>query len=315
MTTPPTRRSLLNRIFRSPEDNRLRSGWRIFFQLVLLLLISTFIGGIFILLFVRSTSITGETGLIFNIVVNFLGILLSVYLARRWFDHRSLLDLGLHGSPEMFKDLGFGILLSGILMGIIFIIEWGAGWLKFNGFAWQSYPSGQVLLSVLGMFLGFIVVGFQEELLSRGYHLQNLAEGLNLFWGVLISSAIFAFLHLSNPNVSWAAMIGLISAGIFLAYAYVRTRKLWLSIGLHIGWNFFEGTVFGFQVSGLTGIPRLIFQTVNGPGLITGQAFGPEAGLIVLPVILLGLFAIYLYTRNRNSSTSKGTSKDQFPIS
>jgi membrane protease YdiL (CAAX protease family) len=315
MTTPPAHRPLLIRIFQSPNDGRFRSGWRVLLQLVLMFLISIFLGGIFVLLFLRSASISGGFGLIFGIAVTFLGIILSVYLARRWFDHRGLLDLGLHWSPDALKDVGFGVLLTGFLMGIIYLIEWGAGWLKFNGFAWQSQPLGQVLLSVLGMFFVFIVVGFQEELQSRGYQLQNLAEGLSQFWGVLISSVIFAFLHLSNPNFSWTAIVGLSAAGIFLAYAYVRTRKLWLSIGLHIGWNFFEGTVFGFQVSGLTGIPRLIYQTVSGPSLITGQAFGPEAGLIILPVVLLGIAVIYLYTRNRNLSSSEKAVNNKSPIS
>jgi CRISPR/Cas system-associated protein Csm6 len=72
-----------------------------------------------------------------------------------------------------------------------------------------------------------------------------------------------------------------------------------LSIGLHIGWNFFEGTVFGFQVSGSTFF-RLIIQSVKGPELITGGDFGPEAGLIVLPAMLLGAGLIYAYTHNRS---------------
>jgi hypothetical protein len=140
-------------------------------------------------------------------------------------------------------------------------------------------------------------VGWQEELLARGYWLQNLAEGLNPIWAVLISSVLFALGHLLNPNVSWNAILGLVFAGIFLAYGYLRTRQLWLPIGLHIGWNFFEGTVFGFQVSGLTEMPQLIRQVVQGPELVTGGLFGPEAGLVVLPAMALGVLLIFGYTR------------------
>ena len=122
-------------------------------------------------------------------------------------------------------------------------------------------------------------------MLSRGYHLQTLASGINLFWGVLISSAIFGALHLANPNASWVAAVGIFFAGLFLALGYLRTGQLWLSIGLHIGWNFFEGVVFGFPVSGTASYPLLRIQ-VSGPPLWTGAAFGPEAGLIVLPAIL-----------------------------
>jgi len=84
-----------------------------------------------------------------------------------------------------------------------------------------------------------------------------------------------------------------------LGYAYLRTKQLWLSIGIHIGWNFFEGVVFGFPVSGLN-VYHLIRITVSGPALWTGGEFGPEAGLIVVPAIIIGIGLIYLYTRSRN---------------
>src|SRR3989337_826088 len=129
----------------------------------------------------------------------------------------------------------------------------------------------------------FVVVSWQEELLSRGYWFQNLSEGLNPVWGVAISSILFALLHLVNPHMSVSAGLGLFAAGIFLAYARVRSGQLWLAMGLHTGWNFFEGTVFGFSVSGLENLSPLIVQSVAGPELFTGGAFGPEAGLVLLP--------------------------------
>ena len=91
-------------------------------------------------------------------------------------------------------------------------------------------------------------------------------------------------------------MAGIFFAGVFLAYGYIRTRQLWLPIGLHLGWNFFEGVGFGFPVAGLADIYKLIRIQVHGPEIWTGGALGPEAGLIVLPALLLGGFLIYLYT-------------------
>jgi len=105
---------------------------------------------------------------------------------------------------------------------------------------------------------------------------------------------------LGNPNATWVSAAGIFFAGIYLAYGYIRTRQLWLPIGLHIGWNFFEGVVFGFPVSGLD-IYALLRIKVSGPELWTGGAFGPEAGLIVLPSILLGVIFIYWFTRNRET--------------
>jgi hypothetical protein len=112
----------------------------------------------------------------------------------------------------------------------------------------------------------------------------------------VLSSTLFALGHLFNPNMSVPAAIGLFLAGLFLAYAYLRTRRLWLPIGLHIGWNFFESTVLGFPVSGLS-LFGLLENSLAGPELYTGGAFGPEGGLILLPALALGTILVYYYTR------------------
>jgi membrane protease YdiL (CAAX protease family) len=183
-------------------------------------------------------------------------------------------------------------------MGGIFLFELVMGWLEINEFVWTKKSVGEWIPN-LGLWLVvYIVVGFQEELLSRGYHLQNLVEGLNLPLGILFSSSTFALLHLTNPSFSLLSFLGLLASGLFLAYAWVRTRQLWLSIGLHIGWNFFEGNVFGFPVSG-TDTFRLIKIETTGPVLITGGDFGPEAGLILLPALAVGTFFIYQITKQR----------------
>ena len=185
-------------------------------------------------------------------------------------------------------------------MGSIFVLMLGIGWLTIEGFAWEFDPVNVIITNVITFLIMFIFVGWNEELLSRGYHLQTIASGLNLFWGVVISSAVFGLLHLGNPNATWVSAAGIFFAGVFLAFGYVRTKQLWLPIGLHIGWNFFEGVGFGFPVSGLD-IYALTRITVHGPELWTGGAFGPEAGLIVLPALILGAFLIYLYTIRRPS--------------
>ena len=103
---------------------------------------------------------------------------------------------------------------------------------------------------------------------------------------MLLSSLWFGIAHLGNPNTDAKVFVavGIFLAGVFLAYGYLSTKQLWLPIGLHIGWNFFEGVGFGFPVSGLD-IYHLTRITVSGPELWTGGAFGPEAGLVLLPGI------------------------------
>ena len=287
-------RPLLARIFLSPDEPRLRAGWRLLIHTLLLFLFGLIIGGIAALLgLLDLDSIGGQ-------ILNFLIITGSVYVARRWLDRRSFESLGLKLDHHTLVDILAGIGITFVQMGFIYVLMLALGWLTFEGFAWEFDPINVVIANVIRFLIIFIFVAWNEELLSRGYHLQTIASGLNLFWGVIISSAVFGLLHLRNPNATWVSAAGIFFAGVYLAYGYIRTKQLWLPIGLHIGWNFFEGVGFGFPVSGLD-IYALTRITVHGPELWTGGAFGPEAGLIVLPSLLLGGVLIYFYTMRRAS--------------
>src|SRR6185503_15930661 len=106
-------------------------------------------------------------------------------------DRRSIVSLGL-GTRHLAPDLLAGFVIAGAIMGAIFWFEWRVGWLTIESFAWQN-ASGREVGAELALWLViFTLTGWQEELLARGYWLQNMAEGLNLGWGVLISSSLFA---------------------------------------------------------------------------------------------------------------------------
>jgi membrane protease YdiL (CAAX protease family) len=287
-------RPLLNRILISPDEPRLRAGWRLIIQLIIWQLLANIIFIVFVFL--------GNESKYYSFLVNksisLLAVFISVYLARKFLDRRSFVSLGLKFDSRMIIDILLGVTIAGLMMLLIYVLELTFGFLEFEGFAWGFQSPQSVLYSTLEMFLLFCIVGVDEELLSRGYQLQNLEDGINMPWGVILSSVIFAFMHSKNPNFTVAAWLGLFAAGLFLGLAYVLTRQLWLPIGLHLGWNFFEGTVFGFQVSGLDTF-RIIEQTVHGPAIITGGSFGPEAGLILIPALGLGSLLVYLYSRSR----------------
>ena len=295
---PPQGRSILANIFVSPNELRLRAGWRLLIQIIIYLFLGivVFITAVFLGFEPGSSSFAFLVEQVLNLIV-YTG---SVYIARRWLDKKSFESLGLKLDQQALVDVLMGIGIALVQMGFIYILMLWLNWLTFEGFAWQFDPISVVITGVLTFLVAFMFVGWNEELFSRGYHLQTIASGTNLFWGAIISSAIFGALHLANPSATWVSTTGIFLAGIFFVYAYIRTRQLWLPIGLHIGWNFCEGVVFGFPVSGLD-IYALTRIEVTGPEIWTGGAFGPEAGLIVLPSLLLGAGLIYWFTKNRET--------------
>jgi membrane protease YdiL (CAAX protease family) len=288
--------------FISRDEPRLRSGWRLLIHgllLIFLTMISAFIVFIGFMIFDRQFSLSMEGFPKYaEILISLPAILLATFIARTGLDHRSIQSMGLRFNRQMLMDLVVGFFIPLLLLGLIFFIEWGTGWLKIDATSLQTTQGSEWILGLMGSLGYFIVIGFQEELIFRGYQLHNLIDGLDLSKGLILSSAFFASAHLFNPHASLLSTLGIFASGLFLAYGWVRTHHLWLPIGLHIGWNFFEGAIFGFPVSG-TDTFRLLTHTVSGPEVLTGGAFGPEAGLILLPALAIGSGLIWIYTRSR----------------
>ncbi|MDJ0662267.1 MAG: CPBP family intramembrane metalloprotease [Crocosphaera sp.] len=185
-------------------------------------------------------------------------------------------------------------MISGSLIFLIFLTEWIIGWLNILGFAWNHLSLYNLVYSVITELVTFgIIPAWNEELIYRGYILNNLRKVIGPLGAVLISSALFAGCHLKNPSVSFIAILCIFLGGIWFSCSLFLTKQLWLSIGLHTGWNFFEGAVFGFPVSGLNSF-HIIQQTVSGRIWLTGGAFGPEGGFLGIFAILLGIAIVYV---------------------
>jgi len=294
MNTPAQKRPLWEIVFLSKSERRLRAGWRLLLQTITL--------GVFLCVVAFPVLWFGpgksQTWLmLFSTLAECFAITVSIIYARRFLDRRTFVSLGLAPGKQAVWDVAAGLGISFVVMALILLIGTEQNWITFAGFAWQTDGLPLATQQTVIWLIIFVIVGWQEELLSRGYQLQNISDGINLLWGVLISSFIFGGLHLFNPGATWVSTLGIFLAGLFLALGYVLTRQLWLSLGLHIGWNLFEGTVFGFPVSGLNPY-ALLHIRVSGPVLWTGGEFGPEAGLVVLPALLIGAILVYLYSKN-----------------
>lgn len=296
-------RSVFKRLFISPHEGRLRAGWRIlihgFLILTLLSVPSLLLGIVYI---VTQGSIDQDTLNQLNLVFNFLilgpSVVLATWIARRFLDRRSFVSLGFTRDKHALPDFLVGLALPAGIMGSIFLLEWALGWLSIEGFAWENANLGEILGPLALLLVAFVAVGFYEEILFRGYYMQNLLESLGRPLALFLTSAAFGVVHLSNPNSNLLGVLGITAAGYFLGFSWLRSRALWLPIGLHIGWNIFEGPVFGLPVSGISAF-SLIRVEVHGPEVFTGGAFGPEGGLLLLPMLAIASAILWRYTRDR----------------
>lgn len=322
------------RLFWNSEENRLRAVWRLGIHtsliIILQLMFSTML--FFFTTLIYSALGPGFQGLTLgsgpialmesswvNLVIvplaTFLAIFLATAIASRWIDRRPFTKFGISFGKKTTRGIGFnwldfafGLGLGALLMGLIFLIGWLTGSLRVTGFFVVSRADGGVLLGLLQAWIFFVFIGIYEELLSRGYHLVNMAEGFNgkgigdrsaLILAWLVSSLLFGFLHLGNPNATWLSVVNVSIAGILLGLGMVLTGSLAIPIGLHITWNFFQGNVFGFAVSGIeTGVTVIAIEAAGNAWLMGGE-FGPESGLVSLLAMLIGGLLTVLWIRRK----------------
>jgi len=138
-------------------------------------------------------------------------------------------------------------------------------------------------------FFLFIVVSLNEEIAIRGYILHNLSQSFNKYIALIISSFVFMGMHLGNPNIGVLPLMNLFLAGIFLGVYRIHKNNLWFPIGAHLMWNYLQGPIYGFEVSG-NKINSLFEQKLNGHELLTGGNFGYEGSIILTVFLIISIF-------------------------
>lgn len=187
---------------------------------------------------------------------------------------------------ELMKDqFIIGFLLGVIVIGIAFLLLYEFELIDFRvvGFP-MFYLASYVAL--------FIIVAFIEEIIFRGYILENLCDSFNTGISIILSSLIFSFLHIFNANASILGLLNLILSGIFLGLVYKYYNNIWPVIGLHFSWNFFQGPILGFEVSGKKIASLIELDIISSNELLTGGGFGLEGSVLI--TILLILFILMI---------------------
>ena len=285
-------------LFIHPVDRRMTAFWRILFQFILF-------AGLLVLL---QLSLPDDLPRILQHVATMFAFTASVWIAGRYLDRRTFVDFGLVLDRRWWNELGLGIGIGFLAMGAIFLVFWIFGWMEVTGWGWERAGLQPFPIAIGGYLLHMAMVGFYEELFSRGYHLKNMMEGYRFgkdasgsraaVLSLLTSSVIFGLMHAGNPGFKWSALVGIVIAGLLLGIPYLMTGRLGYAIGLHFSWNFVQGGVFGFPVSGNPFRESLIQTTVTGPEWLTGGGFGPEAGALPhLILVLAGVLSVVLLVR------------------
>jgi hypothetical protein len=215
-------------------------------------------------------------------------MLLAYAVFERFVERRRMPELALPGAlPEAGAGVVLGTLLFSAAIGLIAL----AGGYRVEGpGSWQS------LAPMLAMALAAAV---GEELLFRGLVFRVAEEWLGSWGALALSSGIFGALHLANPHATLTAALAIaLEAGLLLGAAWLVTRRLWLAIGIHAGWNFTQGGVFGVAVSG-NQVKGLLRGTLSGPEWLTGGEFGAEASLVAVLVCLTAGVSLLLLARRR----------------
>jgi uncharacterized protein len=252
------------------RHDELRSGWRI---------------GAFLLLTAALSTALIAPFWIFKILTDFLlrllitaAILGATFISVKFMNRKPLTAVGLSLHPALFREFGLGLLLGFLMITGIYVVEYLSG---FAGLAWRGLSLWECLWVIVSGSVFFLVAGAMEEILFRGYLLQTLMQAITFLPAMTVLALLFAVAHSGNSNATVIGVINVGLAAVWLSFAYLKTRSLWLPIGLHASWNFSQTTIFGFPTSGVT-FPdfKLCAVAQAGPEWVTGGAFGPEGGAL-----------------------------------
>lgn len=263
-------------------------GWLralIYFLAVSLIVYVFQIAGSFVMNELKPGTETGDNSVLaFGIFYSVMGIciVLFTWLMRKFVDRKSFESLGFTWKGYS-NEAGLGFFAALALLGIGSMILVTSGYLSFIA---ATFNGGSLLLEIAIM----IIVAIVEELLFRGYLLNNLMQSMNKWGALSITAALFSLFHGSNPDVTLFAVINIFLAGVLLGINYIFTKSLWFSIFFHFAWNYFQGPVLGYDVSGLK-LTSLLQQSMSGPETWTGGPFGFE-GSLLCPLLFIAAIII-----------------------
>lgn len=295
-------------IFKNKYDE-VRSGYKILLAILFMLIVGTIAISILMMvvgiiyavvnssggeidIYELEAFLSGEVGLLLSTSISNIVCIGGCILLWKLFEKKKISEMGLINIKKGYIDLILGLIMGAVAISIVAAILLLTGTVKLEG----SITNPNISPSLFWGLILFITVGFGEEILGRGYIMSVLKQTRNKWVIIIISSLIFAALHLGNNGISLIAFVNLALVGSLFAYMFMKSKNIWMPIGYHITWNYFQGYVWGFGVSGIDINGIYTIKNVND-NVINGGAFGPEGGLIVTLITCLLFFVVHFYYR------------------
>jgi membrane protease YdiL (CAAX protease family) len=222
-------------------------------------------------------------------IFELVGLALTIIFCR-YIDRRPVKSLGFQWQtfqPDALTGFCLGLALLGA-GSLVLLATHNLEWTDVH-FAATDLFTGLVLM---------ILIAFTEEMVFRGYILNNLMESMNKWAALGVSAVLFTFAHGSNPGITFIAVINLVLAGLLLGINFIYTRNIWFAICFHFSWNFLQGPVLGYEVSGLP-LQSVLQPSFQGPWWLTGGSFGMEGSFVATGLLLFSLLLLYVAYEKR----------------
>jgi len=275
---------------------RLRSGWRFLIFLLAFLLLGGLVGSIIKIILSHLGMEYSFGGFLFiavNSSASLVVALLLGWLCGKYLEDLPFRALGAWFTVNWLKDLMIGFFLGALTLIFAVSIAIAFGGLRFD---FNQAQDGALIIQTLLVSLAvFIVAAAFEEAFFRGYLLQTFARARLAWAAILLTSVFFAAGHLTNDNANYLSTVNTALAGVWFSVAYLKTRTLWFPFGLHLMWNWFQGAIFGIEVSGITALTTapLLREIDSGPVWLTGESYGIEGGIACTIAIIISTLVIW----------------------
>jgi membrane protease YdiL (CAAX protease family) len=276
---------------------RLRSGWRFSFFIVAFMFLVAFLSPLASLILNSLPIDFDQNGLLSRIMQSGIALTAAIFvgwLCGKLFEDLPFRALGVWFTKYWLKDFLLGCVIGIVTISFAVLVATTFGGLNFQFNA--SAGISAIQLTLLFSMIVFIVGAAFEEVFIRGYIFQTFVRADLTWLAIILTSVVFAFGHIWNPNAEIFSSVNTALAGVWLAVAYLKTRTLWLAFGLHFAWNWMMGAFYGIEVSGLTDLTTapLLTEIDSGPVWITGGDYGLEGG-IATTLALIGSSILILY--------------------